>query len=69
MLLLLTGNSLGGNAYCFGGLHLYSPLPFRPGGIGDIFRSHLFVTAGSCGNVQDLSVGMFLDNKLTLSNL
>ena len=32
--------------------HLYAPLPFRPGkgGLGDLFRSHAFVTAGNVGN-------------------
>ena len=46
------GNSLGGTVYWASGLHLYTPLPFRPGkgGLGDLFKSHVFVTAGNVGN-------------------
>jgi len=46
------GCSLGGTLYWASGLHLYAPLPFRPGkgGIGDLFRSHMFVTAGNVGS-------------------
>jgi len=46
------GSSLGGTMYWASGLHLYTPLPFRPGkgGLGDLFRSHMFVTAGNIGN-------------------
>jgi len=46
------GNALGGTLYWASGLHLYAPLPFRPGrgGFGDLFRSHVFVTAGNVGN-------------------
>ncbi|WAR02835.1 SAM5A-like protein [Mya arenaria] len=52
------GNALGGDVYCMSGLHLYTPLPFRPGkgGFGNIFRSHFFVNTGTCGNVQNLSI-------------
>ncbi|KAK9745389.1 Omp85 superfamily domain [Popillia japonica] len=43
------GNALGGDVYWSGGLHLFTPLPFRPGkgGFGDIFRTHLFLNAGN----------------------
>ncbi|XP_046382393.1 sorting and assembly machinery component 50 homolog B [Ischnura elegans] len=43
------GNSLGGEVFWAGGLHLFSPLPFRPGGggFGDLFRTHVFVNAGN----------------------
>jgi len=46
------GSSLGGTMYWAGGLHLYTPLPFRPGkgGLGDLFRTHVFVTGGNIGN-------------------
>jgi len=46
------GNALGGTLYWASGLHLYAPLPFRPGkgGIGDLFKSHVFITAGNVGN-------------------
>ncbi|XP_063418963.1 sorting and assembly machinery component 50 homolog [Mytilus trossulus] len=48
------GNALGADAYWLSGLHLYTPLPFRPGkgGFGEMFRSHFFVTAGNLGNVN-----------------
>ena len=38
--------------YWASGLHLYTPLPFRPGkgGLGDLFKSHVFVTAGNVSN-------------------
>ncbi|XP_071441957.1 sorting and assembly machinery component 50 homolog A [Hetaerina americana] len=43
------GNSLGGEVFWAGGLHIFSPLPFRPGGggFGDLFRTHIFVNAGN----------------------
>ena len=46
------GNALGGNLFWASGLHLYTPLPFKPGsgGLGDLFRTHMFVTAGNVGN-------------------
>jgi len=46
------GNSIGGTLYWASGLHLYGPLPFRPGqgGFGDLFRTHLFMTAGNVGS-------------------
>jgi len=46
------GSSMGGTMYWASGLHLYTPLPFRPGagGLGDLFRSHVFVTGGNIGN-------------------
>ena len=38
--------------YWASGLHMYAPLPFKPGkgGIGDLFKTHMFVTAGNIGN-------------------
>ena len=46
------GSALGGSMYWASGLHLYTPLPFRPGrdGYGDLFKTHVFVTAGNVGN-------------------
>ena len=46
------GDAVGGTAYWAAGLHLYSPLPLRPhwGGIGDLFRTHAFLTAGNIGD-------------------
>ncbi|XP_056907361.1 sorting and assembly machinery component 50 homolog A isoform X1 [Takifugu flavidus] len=50
----LTGDYLGGEAYWAGGLHLYTPLPFRPGrgGFGDLFRTHFFLNAGNLCNLN-----------------
>ena len=52
------GNALGADTYCLGALHLYTPLPFKPGegGFGELFRSHLFVNVGNCGNMQDFNL-------------
>jgi len=46
------GCALGGSLFWASGLHLYTPLPFRPGkgGLGDLFKTHMFVTAGNVGN-------------------
>jgi len=46
------GSALGGTMYWSSGLHLYAPLPFRPGrgGFGDLFRTHVFLTSGNIGN-------------------
>ena len=46
--------SLGAQTYWAGGLHLFTPLPFRPGrgGIGDILRTHFFVNAGNIDDIQ-----------------
>uniref|UniRef100_A0A8C6SEH2 Aldehyde dehydrogenase 1 family, member L2 n=1 Tax=Neogobius melanostomus TaxID=47308 RepID=A0A8C6SEH2_9GOBI len=48
------GDYLGGEAYWAGGLHLYTPLPFRPGrgGFGDLFRTHFFLNAGNLCNLD-----------------
>ncbi|XP_035770575.1 sorting and assembly machinery component 50 homolog B [Neolamprologus brichardi] len=48
------GDYLGGEAYWAGGLHLYTPLPFRPGkgGFGDLFRTHFFLNAGNLCNLS-----------------
>lgn len=53
-LTLVTGDYLGGEAYWAGGLHLYTPLPFRPGrgGFGDLFRTHFFLNAGNLCNLN-----------------
>lgn len=51
------GDALGSNAYWAVGLHLFTPLPFRPGkgGFGELFRAHFFINGG---NVGDFSLGM-----------
>lgn len=50
----LPGDYLGGEAYWAGGLHLYTPLPFRPGqgGFGELFRTHFFLNAGNLCNLN-----------------
>lgn len=50
----LAGDYLGGEAYWAGGLHLYTPLPFRPGqgGFGELFRTHFFLNAGNLCNLN-----------------
>lgn len=42
-------DSLGADAYWAAGLHVYTPLPFRPGrgGLGDRIKTHLFVNTGN----------------------
>ncbi|GAB1605094.1 sorting and assembly machinery component 50 homolog [Argonauta hians] len=48
------GNALGADTYWMSALHLYTPLPFRPGkgGFGELFRTHLFVNAGNLANLK-----------------
>lgn len=43
------GCSLGGDVYWSSGIHLYTPLPFRPShnGFCQHFRTHLFLNAGN----------------------
>lgn len=50
----VAGDYLGGEGYWAGGLHLYTPLPFRPGrgGFGDLFRTHFFLNAGNLCNLN-----------------
>ena len=40
-------DALGGDMFWSLGLHLYTPLPFRPGGLAERFRTHIFATAGN----------------------
>lgn len=48
------GDALGSRLYWAAGLHLFTPLPFRPGrgGFGDLFRTHFFINAGNIGDFQ-----------------
>ncbi|XP_018571936.1 sorting and assembly machinery component 50 homolog [Anoplophora glabripennis] len=48
------GDALGSTGYWSAGLHLFTPLPFRPGrgGFGELFRTHLFVNGGNVGNFR-----------------
>uniref|UniRef100_A0A224XJ05 Putative sorting and assembly machinery sam50 protein n=1 Tax=Panstrongylus lignarius TaxID=156445 RepID=A0A224XJ05_9HEMI len=42
----------GARMYWSTGLHIFTPLPFKPGsgGFGDLFRSHLWINCGNCGD-------------------
>ncbi|KAF5284155.1 hypothetical protein FQR65_LT00155 [Abscondita terminalis] len=48
------GDALGSSWFWASGYHIFAPLPFRPGkgGIGELFRTHLFVNAGNVGNFE-----------------
>jgi len=52
--------SLGGELFWASGLHLYTPLPFRPGvgGFGEYFRTHFFVNTGNLANMQNGGIDM-----------
>lgn len=56
--------SLGGDLYFGTGLHLYTPLPFRPGkgGFGELFRLHLFTTSGNITDLNSVDLKDFLGN-------
>lgn len=58
-------DALGSLCYFSGGLHLYTPLPFRPGrgGFGELFRTHLFV---NYGNVADPNKGIKIHQNITI---
>ncbi|XP_049767186.1 sorting and assembly machinery component 50 homolog B [Schistocerca cancellata] len=48
------GNALGADVYWAAAVHLYTPLPFRPGkgSLGDLFRTHVFFNCGNIGNFR-----------------
>ncbi|KAK4878105.1 hypothetical protein RN001_010611 [Aquatica leii] len=48
------GDALGSNWFWSSGLHLFTPLPFRPGkgGVGELFRMHFFANAGNTGDFE-----------------
>lgn len=48
------GNFLGANSYWQCGLHVYTPLPFRPGknGFGELFRTHFFCNLGNAVDIK-----------------
>lgn len=54
--------SLGGEVFWASGVHLYTPLPFRPGkgGFGDLFRLHFFANAGNISNINSLNSKDFM---------
>ncbi|KAL9955992.1 hypothetical protein ACROYT_G037404 [Oculina patagonica] len=47
-------DSLGADAYWAAGLHLYTPLPFRPGrgGLGDHIKTHFFFNTGNLASLD-----------------
>ena len=51
---LIKDDALGGDLFWSLGLHLYSPLPFRPAGLAERFRTHFF---GTAGNLTQFSQG------------
>ncbi|KAK9505857.1 hypothetical protein O3M35_009829 [Rhynocoris fuscipes] len=55
-------NFTGGKMYWSSGLHLYTPLPFKPGsgGFGDLFRSHIWINCGNCGEWDLSNVDEFI---------
>ncbi|KAL1502727.1 hypothetical protein ABEB36_007830 [Hypothenemus hampei] len=59
------GDALGSTAYWAAGLHLFTPLPFRPGrgGFGELFRTHFFLNAGNVGDfsLEKMSKGDILE--------
>ncbi|XP_060533139.1 sorting and assembly machinery component 50 homolog [Cylas formicarius] len=59
------GDALGSSAYWAAGLHIFTPLPFRPGQgtFGDLFRTHLFVNTGNVGdfNLEQISKGDLIE--------
>ncbi|KAG5882368.1 hypothetical protein JTB14_036292 [Gonioctena quinquepunctata] len=66
------GDALGSMAFWSAGLHLFTPLPFRPGkgGFGDLFRTHFFVNAGNINNFhieKDSNLIDTLKNNLRMS--
>jgi len=48
------GDALGSHWFWSGGLHLFMPLPFKPGkgGFGELFRLHSFVNLGNVGVID-----------------
>lgn len=59
-------DSLGADAYWAAGLHLYTPLPFRPGrgGLGDHIKTHFFFNTG---NLASLDTSMIYNFKFWIS--
>lgn len=66
------GNALGALAFWSAGLHLFTPLPFRPGrnGFGDLFRTHFFINSGNLGNfhISTYKMYWFIKYKTVINN-
>ena len=58
--------------YWAAGLHVYIPLPFRPGegGIGDLFKLHTFANIGNIGEFyfSKIFIYLLLCNKMKPSS-
>lgn len=62
-------DSLGADAYWAAGLHLYTPLPFRPGrgGLGDRFKTHFFLNSGNLVSLDASTIFVLYDRKLRVN--
>ncbi|CAH1399633.1 unnamed protein product [Nezara viridula] len=58
-------NYVGAKMYWATGFHLYTPLPFRPGegGVGDLFKLHIFTNIGNIGEFDFNSITGFFDEQ------
>ncbi|XP_046838189.1 sorting and assembly machinery component 50 homolog B isoform X2 [Vespa crabro] len=58
------GNAVGGDVYWAAALHVYTPLPFRPGrnGFGDLFKLHGFVNGGNLSNLTTKFANNYKEN-------
>ncbi|CAK9831700.1 Sorting and assembly machinery component 50 homolog [Anthophora retusa] len=63
-------NSTGDGAYWAIALHLYTPLPFRPGrnGFGDLFKLHGFINGGNATNFTFKSTTDYKENMKIFTN-
>uniref|UniRef100_A0A1B6D716 Bacterial surface antigen (D15) domain-containing protein n=1 Tax=Clastoptera arizonana TaxID=38151 RepID=A0A1B6D716_9HEMI len=61
------GSFVGAKTYWSGALHLFTPLPFRPGagGLGELFRTHFFANAGNIVNLEKVSNTQDLFKRMT----
>ncbi|EZA51403.1 hypothetical protein DMN91_007374 [Ooceraea biroi] len=58
------GNSVGGEMYWAAALHVYTPLPFRPGrdSFGNLFRLHGFINGGNLSNFTFTYNNLYKEN-------
>lgn len=58
-------NYVGAKMYWATGFHLYTPLPFKPGegGVGDLFKLHIFTNIGNIGEFDFSSIKGFFDEQ------
>ncbi|XP_014281202.1 sorting and assembly machinery component 50 homolog B isoform X2 [Halyomorpha halys] len=56
---------IGAKMYWATGLHVYTPLPYRPGegGVGDLFKFHLFTNIGNIGDFDFSGFKSFLEDQ------